>query len=70
MSKNLKATKKNMEQFGVKTIIMQFKNRLEAVVYTYCISQLVTNEEKNGLEEIFKKVDEDHDGIISMDELR
>jgi hypothetical protein len=45
---------------------MQFKNRLEAVVYTYCISQLVSNEEKLGLEDVFKKIDTDFDGIISL----
>lgn len=47
-------------------LMTKFKNRLEAVVYTYCISQLVTNEEKAGLEEVFKKIDTDFDGIISI----
>lgn len=48
-------------------LLIQFRNRLEAVVYTYCISQLVTNEEKKGLEEVFKKIDTDFDGIISIE---
>jgi Ca2+-binding EF-hand superfamily protein len=48
-------------------MLIQFKNRLEAVVYTYCISQLITNDEKRGLEDVFKKVDTDNDGIISLE---
>jgi hypothetical protein len=43
---------------------MQFKNRLEAVVYTYTVSQLLNNSEKVGLEEIFKRADVNGDGTI------
>lgn len=52
-----------MQEFG-------FKNRLEAVVYTYAVAQLLTNSEKLGLEEIFKKADSNCDGTISSEEFK
>jgi Ca2+-binding EF-hand superfamily protein len=40
------------------------------VVYTYTVSQLLTNTEKLGLEEIFKRADVNGDGTISLAEIK
>jgi Ca2+-binding EF-hand superfamily protein len=50
--------------------MIQFKNQLEAVVYTYTVSQLLTNSEKIGLEQLFKKADVNSDGSISPAEFK
>lgn len=40
------------------------------MVYTYTVSQLLTNSEKLGLEEIFKRADSNSDGTISPAEFK
>lgn len=48
---------------------MQFRNRIKAVVLTYIASQLVSNQDKEELEKIFKELDTDGDGVIERQEL-
>lgn len=48
----------------------KFENKLQAVVYTYVVSQLLTNDEKKFLFETFKALDQNHDGVIESNELR
>jgi calcium-dependent protein kinase len=43
---------------------------LEAVVFTYIVSQILTSEEKKTLKELFQELDRNHDGVISSAELR
>ena len=40
------------------------------MVYTYTVSQLLTNSEKLGLEEIFKRADSNSDGTICPAEFK
>lgn len=58
-----------MQNFHVTFFIIQFKNKLKAVVYTYIASQLYSNEDKSHLLKIFKSIDTDGDGVIQKDEL-
>lgn len=48
----------------------KFKNKLEAVVYTFIVSQLLNTEEKSDFIEIFEDLDRNHDGVISKVEFR
>ena len=48
----------------------KFRNKLEAVVYTFIVSQLLNTEEKSDFIEIFEDLDRNHDGVISKLEFR
>ena len=48
----------------------KFKNKLEAVVYTFIVSQLLNTDEKSDFIEIFEDLDRNHDGVISKVEFR
>lgn len=50
-------------------VIKQFQNKLQAVVYTYIVSQLLTTDEKKFLLQTFKKLDKNKDGVIESSEL-
>jgi calcium-dependent protein kinase len=43
---------------------------LEAVVFTYIVSQILTTQEKETLKELFEILDKNHDGVISIEELK
>jgi Ca2+-binding EF-hand superfamily protein len=43
---------------------------MEAVVYTFIVSQLLTTEEKSDFIQIFEDLDHNHDGVISKNEFR
>lgn len=51
-------------------LITQFSNKLEAVVYTFIVSQILNSQEKETIKELFQKLDKNHDGVISSQELR
>lgn len=55
--------------FHVQSSLMQFQNRLKAVVMTYIASQLVSNQDKLELEKAFRELDMDGDGVIEKEEL-
>jgi hypothetical protein len=42
-----------IECFKVNILVIQFKNKLEAVVYTFVVSQLMTTQEKDIFIQIF-----------------
>lgn len=49
--------------------LIQFENKLQAVVYTYIVSQLLTSDEKKFLFITFKELDKNNDGVIESCEL-
>ena len=54
---------------GTSTLI-KFSNKLEAVVYTYIVSQILSSEEKRVLKDLFSQLDHNHDGVISTIEFK
>ena len=49
--------------------LIQFQNKLKAVVYTFIASQLYENKDKEALLAAFREIDKDGDGVIEKDEL-
>lgn len=49
--------------------MIQFQNKLKAVVYTFIASQLYENKDKEALLAAFREIDKDGDGVIEKDEL-
>jgi Ca2+-binding EF-hand superfamily protein len=43
----------------------EFKNKLQAAIQTFIVSQLLSLEEKAILVDFFKEFDKDNDGVIS-----
>ena len=63
------------EQQGQQGVIQsietfKFRNKLEAVVYTFIVSQLLNTEEKADFIEVFEDLDRNHDGVICKAEFR
>ena len=45
---------------------MKFENKLEAVVYTYIVCQLLSSEEKYDLIAYFKDLDKNKNGVLEV----
>lgn len=40
------------------------------MVFTYIVSQILTSQEKETIKELFEVLDKNHDGVISIQELK
>lgn len=47
-----------------------YQNEFQLAVWTYISSHLVENQEKKELEEIFKRIDKDNNGVLSKEEIK
>ena len=47
--------------------LIQFQNKLKAVVYTYIASQLYSNKDKEVLLKAFREMDKDGNGVIGKE---
>jgi hypothetical protein len=53
-------------QFSCNFFVIQFKNKLEAVVHTYIVSQLFSGEERAEMLDVFQSLDKNNNGIIEV----
>ena len=52
------------------SLLTQFKNKLQAVVHTYIVSQLLTSEERTELLGLFRSIDKNENGILDLEEIK
>ena len=60
---------KRMSNFRVKFSLIQFKNKFEAVVYTFIVSQLLKSDQKMEIIQCFQSIDRNGDGVLSLREV-
>ena len=76
--KNLSATQNRLRQkcpqsnsfLPCISLLIQFKNKLQAVVHTYIVSQLLTSEERTELLGLFRSIDKNENGILDLEEIK